>query len=182
MLKQRGIRRVEKVTNAVVEQKNAHMQRVFWNLVEQRRGSFLPTVKQAVRISNRTLNRRTGMNPEEALKKIAAGDEVQQKEPKAGPAKRKKAFEKGTKVRALKQPRSKSEQNREYKSYKGEHYGRVLPILKVRYVGNYPKYMIRDRVMTDPIEYERKSNGEFRKNKKGFTKLRHPHCGNGVTN
>ena len=68
------------------------------------------------------------MNPEEALKKIAAGDEVQQKEPKAGPAKRKKAFEKGTKVRALKQPRSKSEQNRDYKSYKGEHYGRVLPI------------------------------------------------------
>ena len=168
MLKEKGIRKIEKVTNAVVEQKNAHMQRVFWNLVAQRRGGFIPTVKQAVRISNRTLNRRTGMNPEEALQQIAAGGKVNQKEPKAGPAQRKKAFEQGTKVRALKQPRSKSEQNRDYKAYKGQHYGRVLPILKVRYVGNYPKYMLRERVMTDPIEYDRKvSTGEFRRNKKG---------------
>ena len=45
---------IRKVTNAVVEQTNAKMERIFWNLAEQRRGGFLTTVRQAVKISNRT--------------------------------------------------------------------------------------------------------------------------------
>ena len=47
MLDKKKIRVIQKQTNAVVEQVNAKMQRIFWNLVEQRRGAFIPTAKQA---------------------------------------------------------------------------------------------------------------------------------------
>ena len=124
MLQEKGIRVIQKRTNAVVEQKNAHMQRVFWAIVEQRRGGFLTSVKQAVKISNRTKNRRTGLTPEEALKQIAEGGKVNQKTPKAGPTERKKAFPAGTKVRALKKGRTKGD-DLGYKAYKGAHYGAV---------------------------------------------------------
>ena len=73
------IRLIRKVTNATVEQVNAKMERIFWNLVEQRRGSFFPTVKQAVKISNRTQNRRTGLNPEDAMEKLKRGEKVAQR-------------------------------------------------------------------------------------------------------
>ena len=44
---------------------------------------------------------------------------------------------------------------------------RVLSILKVRYVGVHPKYLVVKRVMTDPVEWEKKSNGDFRVTKGG---------------
>ena len=37
------IRVIRKITNAAVEQTNAKMQRIFWALVEQRRGGFTTT-------------------------------------------------------------------------------------------------------------------------------------------
>ena len=130
--KEGPIRLIRKVTNAVVEQVNAKMQRIFWNLVQQRRGAFLPTVKQAVKISNRTQNRRTGMNPEDAMEKLSRGQKVAQRTPKAGPTERKKAFPVGTKVRALKMPYKKF--GLEYKAYKGAHYGAVHPIKKIKFI------------------------------------------------
>ena len=141
--KEGSIRLIRKVTNAAVEQTNAKMQRIFWNLVEQRRGSFLPTVRQAVKISNRTQNRRTGLNPEDAMQKLARGEKVSQRIPKAGPTEKKKAFPVGTKVRALKMPYKKF--GLEYKAYKGAHYGAVTPITKVKYSGVYPKYKVGAR-------------------------------------
>ena len=123
---------------------NAKMQRIFWNLVEQRRGYFLPTVRLAVKISNRTLNRRTGLNPEEAIQKIARGEKVAQKEPKARLTERKKAWSVGTKVRALKKGRTKGD-DLSYKSYKADHFGAVTPITAVRFVGVYPKYKVGQR-------------------------------------
>ena len=61
----------------------------------------METTKLATKISNRTLNRRTGMTPEDALKKIKGGEEVARKTPKAGPTERKNALKVGTKVRVL---------------------------------------------------------------------------------
>ena len=142
--KEGPIRLIRKLTNAAVEQKNAHMQRVFWAIVAQRRGGFLTSVKQAVKISNRTKNRRTGLTPEEAMKRIAGGTKVSQKTPKAGPTERKKAFPVGTKVRALKKGRSKGD-SLEYKAYKGQHYGAVTPIEKVKFMGVHPKYRVGAR-------------------------------------
>jgi hypothetical protein len=134
------MRLIPKVQNATVEQTNAKMQRIFWALVDQRRGGFLTTVKQAVKISNRTYNRRIRMNPEDALKKALAGEKVTKQAPKAGPTERKKAWKVGEKVRALKKPRSK--EDLAYKAYKGDHYGAVTPISKVRYYGVYPRYKV----------------------------------------
>ena len=62
----------------------------------------MASVKQAVKISNRTKNRRTGLTPEDAMEEIKSGKKVSQKEPKAGPTERKKALTIGTKVRTLK--------------------------------------------------------------------------------
>ena len=135
------VRLIQKLTNAAVEQTNAKMQRIFWNLVAQRRGPFKATAKQAVKISNRTYNRRVGMNPEDALKKIATGEKVSRRKPKAGANERKKAFKVGDKVRALLKGRTKGD-NVGYKAYKGAHYGAVTPITKVRFSGVYPKYKV----------------------------------------
>ena len=136
-----NVRLIQKTQNATVEQVNAKMQRLFWNLVEQRRGGFMLTVKQAVIISNRTQNRRTGLNPEQAMKNIVGGINVKQRTPKAGPTERKKAFATGTKVRALKQVRAKGD-DLGYKAYKGQHYGPVYPITKVKFIGVHPRYQV----------------------------------------
>ena len=138
-----AMRLIPKVQNATVEQTNAKMQRIFWALVAQRRGGFLATVKQAVKISNRTYNRRIRMNPEDALKKALAGEKITKQAPKAGPTERKKAWKVGQKVRALKKPRSK--EDLAYKAYKGDHYGAVTPISKVRYYGVNPRYKVGDK-------------------------------------
>ena len=96
MLEARKIKVVQKVTNAAIEGVNAKMQRLFWSLVAQKRGNFKETTKLATKISNRTLNRRTGMTPEDALKKIKGGEEVARKTPKAGPTERKNALKSGS--------------------------------------------------------------------------------------
>ena len=140
-LKERGIRIIVKKTNASVEQVNAKMQRIFFNLVEQRRGYFLPTVKLAVKISNNTLNRRTGLAPKLAIEMIKKGETVKQKRPKAGPSERKRAWSVNTKVRALKKSRTKGD-DLSYKSYKADHFGPVQKIMAVRFIGVYPKYKV----------------------------------------
>lgn len=81
------------------------------------------------------------MNPEDAIKKIAAGEQVARRKPKAGPTERKKAFKVGTKVRALLKGRTKGD-DVGYKAYKGTHFGEVTPITKVRFSGVYPKYKV----------------------------------------
>ena len=136
-----NVRLIQKTQNATVEQINAKMQRIFWNLVEQRRGGFETTWKQAVKISNRTRNRRTGLNPEQAMKNIVGGISVKQRTPKAGATERKKAFAVGTKVRALKEVRAKGD-SLGYKAYKGDHYGPVYPIAKVKFIGVWPRYKV----------------------------------------
>ena len=136
-----NVRLIQKTQNATVEQINAKLQRIFWNLVEQRRGGFMLTVKQAVKISNRTQNRRTGLNPEQAMKNIIAGKKVSLRTPKAGPTERKKALAVGVKVRALKHVRAKGD-DLGYKAYKGLHYGPVSSIAKVKFVGTWPRYKV----------------------------------------
>ena len=136
-----NVRLIQKTQNATIEQTNAKMQRIFWNLVEQKRGGFETTWKQAVRISNRTRNRRTGLNPEQAMKNIVGGISVKQRTPKAGATERKKAFAVGTKVRALKEVRAKGD-SLGYKAYKGDHYGPVYPIAKVKFIGVHPRYKV----------------------------------------
>ena len=138
------VRLIQMTQNATVEQTNAKMQRIFWNLVEQRRGGFETTWKQAVKISNRTRNRRTGLNPEQAMKNIVGGINVKQRTPKAGATERKKAFAVGTKVRALKEVRAKGD-TLGYKAYKGAHYGPVYPITKVKFLGVHPRYKVKDK-------------------------------------
>ena len=151
LLKDEKIRRIQRRTNSTVEQKNAHMQRVFFNLAQQRRGGFLATVKQAVTITNRTLNRRTGLSAVDAMKKIVAGEKVTKRLPQAHATERKKAFPVGTKVRALKKKRAKGD-DLGYKAYKADHYGQVLPITKVRFIGVYPKYKVGNRwMMADEV-------------------------------
>ena len=151
LLKKEKITRIQRRTNATVEQKNAHMQRVFYNLAQQRRGGFMTTVKQAVTITNRTLNRRTGLSAVDAMAKIVAGEKVAKRLPQAHATERKKAFPVGTKVRALKKKRSKGD-SLGYKAYKADHYGQVLPITKVRFIGVYPKYKVGKRwMMADEV-------------------------------
>ncbi len=135
------VRLIPMTQNATVEQTNAKMQRIFWNLVAQRRGGFMTTVRLAVKISNRTRNRRTGLNPEQAMKNIVGGIAVKQRKPKAGPTERKKAFPVGTKVRALKEVRAKGDKL-SYKAYKGDHYGPVESIAKVKFLGVHPRYKV----------------------------------------
>ena len=142
-LKKRKIRLLRRTTNATVEQKNAHMQRVFWAIVAQRRGGFKTSVKQAVKISNRTLNRRTGLTPEDAMQALKDGKKVAQKEPKAGPTDRKKALPIGTKVRTLKKKFARGKgDDIGYKAYKGLHYEAVLPIEKIKFYGVHPRYKV----------------------------------------
>ena len=170
MLHNRGIRVQVMRNNALVEGVNAKMQRIFWNLVEQRRGGFLATGKQATKISNRTINRRTGLTPDEAIKKIKAKEVVSHKRPKAGPTERKKALPIGTKVRYLKKDFARAKGDTlGYKAYRGEHYGAVVKILNVRYYGVHPKYQVLKAIMTNPPQYEKHaSTGRFklRKGKK----------------
>lgn len=135
------VRLIPMTQNATVEQTNAKMQRIFWNLVAQRRGGFMTTARLAVKISNRTKNRRTGLTPEQAMKNIVGGITVKQREPKAGPTERKKAFPVGTKVRILKEVRAKGD-TLGYKAYKGDHYGPVESIAKVKFLGVHPRYKI----------------------------------------
>ena len=68
-------------TNAVVEQTNAKMQRIFYTIVAQKRTGFKGSVEQAVAISNNTKNRRLGMTPKEAVAKLRGGEQPEKKTP-----------------------------------------------------------------------------------------------------
>ena len=109
LLEAGGIKTKRMRTNAIVEQTNAKMQRIFYTLVAQKRAGFKATVAQAVDIANNTLNRRIKVTPAEAVKSLRLGEEVKrQKEPLKNPgAIKKRAFKVGTKVRALLEKRAK---------------------------------------------------------------------------
>ena len=138
MLDKKKIRRVLKVTNATVESKNAHMQRNFWAVVEQKRTGFTDSLKEAVKITNNTLNRTTGLSPREAMKLVRQGKPVPLKRVKAAPAAKKKAFMLQTWVRGLRKKRGKHVVG--FKRYKGRTFGPPLRITSVSYYGPYPKY------------------------------------------
>jgi hypothetical protein len=129
---------VLKVTNATVESKNAHMQRNFWAVVEQKRTGFTDSLKEAVKITNNTLNRTTGLSPREAMKLVRQGKPVPLKRVKAAPAAKKKAFMLQTWVRGLRKKRGKHVVG--FKRYKGRTFGPPLRITNVSYYGPYPKY------------------------------------------
>ena len=137
-LEKRKIRRVMKVTNATVESKNAHMQRNFWAVVEQKRTGFTESVKESVKITNNTLNRTTGLSPRAAMKLVRQGNPVPLKRVKAAPATKKKAHMVGTWVRGLRKKRGKHVVG--FKRYKGLTFGAAERITKIRYYGPYPKY------------------------------------------
>ena len=139
-LKASGITTRRVRTNAVVENANAKLQRIFYTLVAQKRAGFKATVSQAVDIANNTLNRRIKITPAEAVKSLRLGEEVKrQKQPLKRPADiKKKAFRVGTKVRALKTKRAKTKAG--FKTYKGNHFGPVQTITKVTWYQGFPKY------------------------------------------
>jgi hypothetical protein len=135
-----GIKTRRMRSNAVVEQTNAKMQRIFYTLVEMKRAGFKATVLKAVDISNNTLNRRIKMTPTEAVKSLRLGQQVKkQRKPLKTPAGvKKRAFRKGTKVRALLEKRKKTKAG--YKRYKGKHFGPVQTITQVFWFQGYPRY------------------------------------------
>ena len=143
MLDAKKIRRVLKVTNATVESKNAHMQRNFWAVVEQKRAGFEASLKESVIITNNTLNRSIGMSPADAMKKVRHGTPVPLKRTKAPPAVLKKTYDLNTWVRGLKKKRGKHTVG--FKRYKGDTFGGAHRILKIRHYGPYPKYKVGER-------------------------------------
>ena len=126
-------------TNAVVEQANAKMQRIFYTIVAQKRTGFKGSVEQAVAISNNTKNRRLGMTPKEAVAKLRGGEQPEKKTPSSTRAK-KRSYPVGTVVRALKTKREKEDKG--YKAYKGEHYTVPKKVTHVRFYQGYPKYTL----------------------------------------
>lgn len=75
-LNKMGIKTRRMRTNAVVENANAKLQKIFYTLVAQKRAGFKETVRQAVDIANNTLNRRLKLTPSEAVKKLRVGTPV----------------------------------------------------------------------------------------------------------
>lgn len=140
-LKARKIRTRRMRTNAIVEGKNATLQRIFYTIVAQKRAGFASSVVQAVKIANETLNRKIGMTPNEAVAKLQKGKKIKRREgvhPR--PIMRNKAYKVGDLVRALVYKREKTPAG--FKSYKGKHYGPVQTITKVNYFQGYPKYVL----------------------------------------
>lgn len=140
-------------TNAVVEQTNAKMQRIFYTIVAQKRTGFKGSVEQAVAISNNTKNRRLGMTPKEAVAKLRGGEQPVKKTPNRVSQKN-RAYPVGTIVRALTTQRAKVKPG--YKAYKGKHYTAPKKVTSVSFYQGYPKYTL-DNVKhskekkTDPL-------------------------------
>ena len=139
-LNKQGVKTRRMRTNAVVEQTNAKLQKIFYTLVAQKRSALKSTAVQAVKISNNTLNRRVKMTPSEAVTNLRLGEKVKkQRKPQKAPADvKKRAFTKGTKVRRLKEKRGKKEAG--YKAYKGAHFGKVQTITRRFWYQGYPMY------------------------------------------
>ena len=125
-------------TNAVVEQTNAKLQRIFYTIVAQKRTGFAGSVKQAVAISNNTKNRKLGITPKEAVEQLRAGEKPKKKRGKTNAAKN--VYPEGTWVRALKKKREKEVTG--YKAYKGKHYTQPKRITKVSFYQGHPKYTL----------------------------------------
>ena len=125
-------------TNAVVEQTNAKLQRIFYTIVAQKRTNFAGSVKQSVDISNNTKNRKLGMTPKEAVAQLRAGETPAKKRGKTNEAKN--VYSEGTWVRALKVKRDKVKPG--YKAYKGKHYTQPKRITKVSFYQGHPKYTL----------------------------------------
>ena len=79
-LDKEGIRTRRMNTNALVENVNATLQRIFFTLVKQRRAGFLPTIRQSVKIANNTKNRKLKMTPNEAVKLLRKGETVKRRD------------------------------------------------------------------------------------------------------
>mgnify|MGYP001180380877 CR=1 FL=1 len=138
-LQARKIRTKRMRTNASVEARNAVLQRIFYTIVAQKRAGFASSVNQAVNIANETLNRKIGMTPNEAVASLQKGETIKRREGKhPRPIMRNKAYKKGDLVRRLVHKREK--QPKGFKTYKGEHYGPVQKITKVKHFQGYPKY------------------------------------------
>lgn len=138
-MKKAGLKVLRMRTNAVVEQTNAKMQRIFYTIVAQKRAGFLSSVKQAVVISNNTKHRKTGMTPAEAVEKMRGGTTVNRVKQKITPILKRKAYPVGTLVRAI----GKREKEKEgFKTYKGKHFSKVKTVTKVTWYQGYPKYTL----------------------------------------
>ncbi len=129
-------------TNALVENVNSTLQRIFYTIVKQRR-----SIKKAVEIHNNTFNRKVGMTPNEAVEKLLAGDTLKRRDGKH-PKKilKKNAYKVGTLVRALKVDRAKVKPG--FKTYKGKHYGQVQTITRVVFYQGYPRYELDNKKRT----------------------------------
>ena len=134
-------------TNALVENVNSTLQRIFYTIVKQRRSGFYESIKKAVEIHNNTFNRKVGMTPNEAVEKLLAGDTLKRRDGKH-PKKilKKNAYKVGELVRALKVDRAKVKPG--FKTYKGKHYGKVQTITRVVFYQGYPRYELDGKKRT----------------------------------
>ena len=144
-LKAAGIKTQRMITNAVVEAKNAILQKAFYTIVAQKRAGFLSSVNQAVQICNNTRNRKVGMTPNEAVAKLREGTAVPRVKKKVTPILKSKAYPIGTLVRAI---GHREKEKEGFKTYKGKHYSKVKTITAIRWYQGYPKYTL-DNVTKD---------------------------------
>ena len=164
-LAKKGIRTRRMITNALVENVNATLQRIFFTLVKQKRAGFFQTLRQSVKIANNTKNRKLQMTPNEAVKILRKGDTVKRREgAHPRPILKKNAYPVGTIVRALVKPRAKVTH---HKAYKGKHYGPPQTITKVSFYQGYPKYTL-DNVQHTKMENIKVLNEELKEVKKNL--------------
>ena len=140
-----GIKTQRMITNAVVEAKNAILQKAFYTVVAQKRAGFLSSVNQAVAICNNTRNRKVGMTPAEAVAKLRAGTNVPRVKKKVTPILKSRAYPIGTLVRAI---GHREKEKEGFKTYKGKHYSKVKTITAIRWYQGYPKYTL-DNIAKD---------------------------------
>ena len=140
MLDKKKIRHITRSSNSAIEAKNAHMQRSFWIVVAEKRSGWEASLNEAVKITNNTLNRTTGMAPVDSMRIVRRGGVVPLKRVKRVAIAKKKAYPIGTWVRTLKKLRSKAVIG--FKRYKGETFLKPHRIEHVRYYGPYPKYKV----------------------------------------
>ena len=138
-LEDAGIKVRRMRTNAVVEQTNAKLQRIFYTIVAQKRAGFLSSVNQSVVISNNTKHRKVGMTPSEAVEKMRAGTKVDRVKQKVTPILKRKAYPVGTLVRAI---GKREKEKAGFKTYKGKHFGKVQMVTRISWYQGYPKYTL----------------------------------------
>ena len=151
-LKLKGVRVRRMVTNALVEAKNAQLQRTYYTIVAQKKAGFMSSIKQSVIIANNTRSRKLGMTPNEAVALLKKGEAVKRRDgAHPRPILKKRAYPVGTVVRALVKLRSKVTM---HKAYKGKHWGPPQRITHVQFYQGYPKYTL-DNVKHTKMENTR---------------------------